>query len=44
VYLDIFNANNQGVATALTETSGAFGQGSGWSTPRTLLLAARLSF
>jgi hypothetical protein len=44
-YLDVFNVNNEGVATGLVEASGAtFGQPSGWTTPRTYLLGARLSF
>jgi hypothetical protein len=45
VFLDIYNVNNQGVATGLTEASGAtYGVPSGWSTPRTYQLAGRLSF
>ena len=45
VYLDIFNVRNQGIATGLTEASGAtYGVPSAWSTPRTFLLSGRLSF
>jgi hypothetical protein len=49
IYLDIFNANNQGVATSAaapnTEASGAtFGVPVAWSTPRTYLLSGRFSF
>ena len=49
IYLDIFNVNNQGVATAAaapnTEASGAtYGLPVGWSTPRTYLLSGRFTF
>lgn len=45
IYLDIFNANNQGVATGYTEASGGtYGVPTGWSSPRTFLLSGRLSF
>jgi outer membrane receptor protein involved in Fe transport len=44
-YLDVFNVNNEGVPTGVIEASGAtFGQPAGWSSPRTYLLGARLSF
>jgi hypothetical protein len=50
-YLDVFNVNNQGIAAgaasapAIIEASGAtFGQPAGWSSPRTFLVGARLSF
>jgi hypothetical protein len=45
VYLDVFNANNQGIAAGYTEASGAtYGQPTAWSTPRTYLISGRLSF
>lgn len=45
LYLDIFNLGNQGIATSLTEGSGAtFGQPSAWTSGRTYLLAGRISF
>lgn len=49
LYLDIFNLNNQGVATSAaapnTEASGAtFGVPVAWSPPRTLLVAGRFTF
>lgn len=45
VYLDVFNINNQGVATGYTEASGAsLGVPSGWSTPRTFQLSGRVTF
>jgi hypothetical protein len=49
VYLDIFNVNNQGVATGAaapnTEASGAtYGVPVGWSPPRTYLISGRLTF
>ncbi|MEO6237743.1 MAG: TonB-dependent receptor [Vicinamibacterales bacterium] len=45
VYLDIYNLTNQGAATAYTEASGAtFGVPSGWSSPRSYILAGRFSF
>jgi hypothetical protein len=45
LYVDIFNLNNQGIASGYVEASGAtFGQPGGWSTPRTYLISARVSF
>ena len=49
LYLDIFNVNNQGVATGAaapnTEASGAtYGVPVGWSAPRTFLASGRFSF
>jgi hypothetical protein len=49
IYLDIFNVNNQGVATSAaapnTEASGAtFGVPAAWSPPRTFLISGRFSF
>jgi hypothetical protein len=45
VYVDAFNVNNQGAATGYTEVSGtSFGIPSGWTTPRTFLVSARLTF
>jgi hypothetical protein len=49
IYLDIFNVNNQGVATGAaapnTEASGAtYGVPVGWSAPRTFLASGRFSF
>ncbi len=45
LYLDVFNLNNQGIATGYTEASGAtYGQPTAWSTPRTYLVSARLLF
>ena len=45
VYLDVFNVSNQGIATGLTEASGAtYGVPTGWSVPRTFQLSGRLSF
>jgi hypothetical protein len=49
IYLDVFNLNNQGVATGAaapnTEASGAtYGVPTAWSTPRTFLISGRLTF
>ena len=49
LYLDIFNVNNQGVATSAaapnTEASGAtFGLPAAWSQPRTFLISGRFTF
>lgn len=49
VYLDIFNVNNQGVATSAaapnTEASGAtYGVPAAWAPPRTFLISGRLTF
>jgi len=49
IYVDIFNVNNQGVATGAaapnTEASGAtYGVPVGWSAPRTFLASGRFSF
>lgn len=49
IYLDVFNLNNQGVATGAaapnTEASGAtYGVPTAWATPRTFLISGRLTF
>jgi hypothetical protein len=45
VYGDVFNINNQGIATAINATSGPnFGVPTLWINPRTLRIGVRATF
>ena len=45
LYLDVYNANNQGIPGGYTEASGAtYGQPASWVAGRTYLISGRLSF
>lgn len=45
IYADLFNVTNRGVAAGVQEASGnAFGQPTGWIQPRTMRVAARVTF
>jgi hypothetical protein len=45
VYGDVFNVNNQGIATGVNATSGPnFGMPTRWNDPRTLRVGVRVTF